>query len=97
MSKDELLHDIETTAYNARAHEKHGAEVRREAATLEDQIRENLAGNIPSQLVVVAGRSVVIFDKIRWLSLQDEYRDIEERADRKDTAMDACVGLRACA
>ena len=96
MSKDELLHDLETTAYNARAHEKHGAEVRREAATLEDQIRENLAGNIPSQLVVVAGRSVVIFDKNRWLTLQDEYMDIEERADRNDAALDACVGLRAC-
>ena len=97
MSKNELLHDLETTAFNARAHERHGGDIRREAATLEDKIRDNLAGNVPSQMVIIAGKDVVVFDKVRWMSMQEEYREIAERADRKDAAIDACMGLRACA
>ncbi len=97
MSKTDLLQDVVTTVYNTRAHEKHDGDVRREASAFEDKMREALTGTVPSQMVIIVCDDILVFDKSSWLKMQQEYREIEERADRKDAAIEVCMGLRACA
>ena len=97
MSKAELLKDIVTAVFNARAHEKHGAAIRRDASTFEDDMRDTLSAAIPSQVTVVACSEILIFEKPSWMKIQGEYLEIEEQADRKHVANQLCTGPRECA
>ena len=97
MSKAELLKDIVSAAFNARAHEKHGAEVRRDASSFEDDMRDTLTATIPSQVTVLACNDILVFERPGWMKIQGEYLEIEEQADRVDAANQLCTGPRECA
>ena len=97
MSMQELQQDVVSTVHNARVHQQHGAEIRQNASTYEDMMRDELTATIPSQVVIIATPGLVVFERAGWSKIKAEYIEIEEHTDRTDAANGLCTSPRKCA
>ena len=97
MNKKELQQDIVSTVFNARVHQQHGAEIRQDASTFEDMMRDTLTATVPSQVAIIATTEILVFERPGWMKIQAEYLEIEEQVERIDATNLLCTSPRKCA